>query len=257
MYDTNNEFKSDYWEIDGLRHIVQPYMNWNYIPFSTEDRDNIYFFDEVDRISEQNFVRFGADQRFQTRREGQVYTLLTVENYMDFHISAEDGRDGLGDFGTKVEWFPFERFSIQSDAIFDMDEAELNIFQIGTRYKITDSLLASLSYYYRNEFTSRDLYSNGSTLSSSVISNSFATEYSESHSIAGTLSYKFNPKTVLITGLGYRIDEGQISTILLELQRRLHCWTVSVRYELDSDDTSKIMLIFYLNAYPEVTIAGG
>ena len=35
-YNTNHDYKSEYWEIDGLRHVVQPYVNWNWIPFSTE-----------------------------------------------------------------------------------------------------------------------------------------------------------------------------------------------------------------------------
>lgn len=257
MYNTDNSYKSEFWEIDGLRHVVQPYMNWNWIPFSTEDRENIYFFDEIDRIQEQNFVRTGVDQRWQTRRNGSIHTFLTVENYVDFHIQSEDGNTGIGDFGTKVEWKPFDNFSVRGDLLIDIDEQDINAYRLGMSYNITEKLRASLTYSYRNDYVGRDIYSNGSTITNPIIASSFATEYRESHSIGGTLSYKINPKTFILGGVRYDIVNGRVTSSLIELQRKLHCWTVALRAEQDRDSVQRFMFYFYLNSYPDVSIGGG
>ena len=257
MYNTNNDYKSDYWEIDGLRHVIQPYMNWNWIPFSTEDRDNIYFFDEIDRIVEQNFVRVGVDQRWQTRRDGEIHTFLTVENYVDFHVQSEVGSEGLGDFGTKVEWIPFDNFAITSDLLIDLNEADINEYRLGVSYRITDKLLASFGYSYRADYTTRDIFSNGSTISNSIVAASFANQFSQSHGVSTSLSYRINPKTLIIGDVSYSLTASRISRVLLELQRKLHCWTIAARIERDSDAQMKYLLYFYLNAYPDASIGGG
>ncbi|MCM8535616.1 MAG: LPS export ABC transporter periplasmic protein LptC [Lentisphaeraceae bacterium] len=257
MYNTDHEYKSDFWEIDGLRHIIMPFVNWNYIPFSTEDRDNIYFFDEIDRISEQNFVRTGVEQRWQTRREGRIHTLLRVENYVDFHINSEEGRDGLGDFGTQVEWRPFDNFSMNTDLLVDLDEMDLNVFRTSMNYRITDSLLATLGYFYRSDYTSRDLYSNGSTISNSVVSNSFATTYTESHTVNARLTYVITPKNLVTGTVTYDLQNQEWVDSSIEFQHRLHCWTVSVLAGKDYEDDVRFMLMFYLNSFPSLSIGGG
>ena len=257
MYNTDHDYKSEFWEIDGLRHVMQPYLNWNWIPFSTEDRDHTYFFDEIDRISEHNLVRVGVDNRWQTRRNGKIHTFLTVENYVDFHIQSEDGNEGLGEFGTNVEWRPFSNFSVRSDLLIDLDRADINVYRFSTNYRITDKLFTTFGYSYRSDYETRDIFSNGSTLSNSIVASSFATQFRESHAVSTTVSYKINPKTLIIGSVGYSILGGRISRALIELQRKLHCWTVAARIERDNDDEMKYLLYFYLNAYPEIEIGGG
>ena len=253
-YSTNNDYKSEYWEIDGLRHVIQPYINWNWIPFSTEDRDNIYFFDEVDRIAEQNFVRVGAEQRWQTRRDGEIHTFLTVENYVDFHIQSEDSETGIGELGTEVEWRPFKEFSMSSELLVDIDDLQLNEFRAGFNYWVTDKIKTSLSYYIRDDYTSRDLFSNGSTIYNTVASSSFSNAYTESHGVSMRISYLINPKTLILGSAGYSFNRGGLVRYMIELQRKLHCWTMALRIEKDHDDTMRYLIQFYLNAFPSVSI---
>ncbi|MCH2208959.1 MAG: LPS assembly protein LptD [Lentisphaerales bacterium] len=257
VHNMDHSFSSDYWEIDGLRHIIMPYVNWNWIPNSSEDKDHIYFFDEVDRIDEQNFVRSGIEQRFQTRRNGKIHNLLTVENYVDFHLESEEGDEGIGNFGTKLDWRPFDTFSFNADVLYDLNDDRLNVFRGGMRYKLTESILGSFGYQYRNNYTSRDLYSNGSTLSTSVASNSFATSYQESHTLNARLTYQITPKNLFVGSIRYDVENDEWVDIAMELQHKLHCWTVSVLLAQDYDDQTRMMLMFYLNAYPTAYFGGG
>ncbi|NQZ58554.1 MAG: LPS-assembly protein LptD [Lentisphaeraceae bacterium] len=257
IYSGKTDYKSDYWEIDGLRHIIQPYMNWNWIPFSTEDRDQIYFFDETDRITEQNFVRTGVEQRIQTRRNGKIHNLLTVETYTDFHLQSEEDSTGLGDFGTSITWKPFDNFSLNVATLIDLNELAPNVFKSSFSYKVTDKATVSLSYFNRNEYTSRDLYSNGSSLNSSEVSSTFRNNYTKSSSINASFSYLINAKTLFSSRVSYSLLDDKITRANIELQRKLHCWTMSLLYEIDYDQQSRIMVNFYLNAYPDASIGSG
>ena len=111
IYQTWDNAKSAFWELDGLRHVAVPYLNYNYIPDPTLDRDKIYYFDDIDRITEQNFVRLGIQNRLQTRRgaygKQEIYDWASIEHYIDFHFHKEDGFDNMGDFGTIFKWNPF------------------------------------------------------------------------------------------------------------------------------------------------------
>ena len=90
LYRTWGNVKSPYFALDGIRHVMVPYINYTYIPSPTEDRDNLYYFDDIDRITKQNFIRFGVKQRLQTRSGSygseNIRNWLTLENYYDFHL---------------------------------------------------------------------------------------------------------------------------------------------------------------------------
>ena len=60
---------------------MRPFINYTYIPKPTEDRDHLYYFDDIDRIDEQNFMRFGVENRLQTRSGNGVRNILAMENY--------------------------------------------------------------------------------------------------------------------------------------------------------------------------------
>jgi lipopolysaccharide assembly outer membrane protein LptD (OstA) len=198
-----------------------------------------------------------VEQRFQTRRDGKLHTLLTVENYVDFHIDSQEGSEGIGDFGTKLEWRPFNGLSINTDVLIDLNEGSLNVFRNSASFKLTESVLATLGYQFRDDYTSRDLYSNGSNISTAVSSNSFATAYTKSHTVNARLSYMITPKNLIAGSVRYDFKREELVDQTIEFQHKMHCWTVSLFYSKDYDNETRVMLMFYLNAYPDVSISGG
>ena len=119
------------WQIDGLRHIIQPFMNYTYIPKPNVDNDNLFFFDAIDRIDKLNFIRLGARHHFRTQRNNRIYTLARMENFIDFYFSPERDRDHAGDFGTILQLDPSNKLSFWSKILFDTNKGDVNIINAG------------------------------------------------------------------------------------------------------------------------------
>lgn len=88
--------------IDGIRHIVQPYLNWSYVNTddqgkgfrgidrlvpSTQPRPlDLNNYTAIDSINSWNIFRVGVSNRFQTKRDGGTYNWLTTNTYLDGFI---------------------------------------------------------------------------------------------------------------------------------------------------------------------------
>ena len=75
------EFLSERWKLKGLKHRVQPYANYAYIPEPNIENDKLFFFDEIDRVDRLNFLRLGARHQFQSKRNNKVYTFARLEEF--------------------------------------------------------------------------------------------------------------------------------------------------------------------------------
>lgn len=267
-YNKYDDLKSDFWKLDGGRHIIQPYMNYNYIPEVSEDRDHIYFFDEVDRINEQHFVRLGVDQRLQTttgEKTKTVHDFIRLENFADFHLESEEGNDGVGDFGTRFELNPVDSsFRFYAESLVDLRQAQLNTFSLGSTIQINENSSLDIRYTFRDDYTSRDLFSNGSTLSYAGSSSGFSQEYVESESISANLKYRLTKTVHLQTGATYNMTEEEFTIYYAEIAKRWSCVTTHFRYEdrpyrrdRNNDNFQAFIFMVSLNAYPQAAIGNG
>ena len=249
FYQTDNSYKNARWDIDGLRHVLQPYVNYTYTPEPSEDRDNLYFFDEIDRLIEQNFVRVGLRQRWQTRRSNQIYTFAAIENYADFHFVKEEGFDNLGNFGTKFFIEPRENLRFWGNMLVDMGEPDLNRGELGVGFGDPKVARWDFSYLYRNAYDSRTVYSMGSSLTDVAGDSVFAQNFDRNHYITGEVNFPIDKKTAGRIRYEFDIEAGRMARQLYEITRDLHCWMGSLRVESEEDSWG-LMLALYLKAFP-------
>lgn len=100
---TFEKIQSKWLGLDGLRHVVQPYVNYSGVYNFGPSPQDIYQFDRVvqstqllplnfpqftavDSIDTWNIVRIGARQRYQTRRDNGTYQWLTVDTFMNINL---------------------------------------------------------------------------------------------------------------------------------------------------------------------------
>ncbi|MFA7343310.1 MAG: hypothetical protein WC003_03295 [Terrimicrobiaceae bacterium] len=89
--------------LDGLRHVVQPYVNYSGVYNFGPSPSDIYQFDRVvestqllplnfpqftavDSIDTWNIVRLGVRQRLQTRRNDLTYQWFSLDTFMDINL---------------------------------------------------------------------------------------------------------------------------------------------------------------------------
>ncbi len=257
FYRTWADYKSERWDIDGLRHVVQPYANYTYNPPPTEDRDKLYFFDDVDRLVEQNFIRFGLRQRWETRRSNRIYTLASLENYADFHFMRNDGKAGPGAFGTVFRFDPKETFGMWANAVVDMGAPTLNRGEIGFGIGDKDRFRTELSYIYRSHYTARSIYSMGSSLTDPLGDSAFAHEYDGVHYICLGFLFPINEKMRGEVRFEFDAMEKRLARQMIEISRDMHCWTGALRIEVEDGSGVSVMIIMTLKAFPGFKINAG
>ena len=245
-------------QVDGLRHIVQPYINYTYIPTPSEEREHLYFFDATDRLIEQNFVRIGVDQRLQTKRSKKVYTLASMRNYADFHLSREDSdAHRLGDFGTKIEFTPTSGVALWTTALVDMGERQVNRREFGLSLGDKERCLFSFAYQDRKEYVGQEVYSMGSSLVDFFGESSLlAHTYSAGRWVIATLEFALNDTTSGRIQYSYDLLEDELAAQIYEITRDMHCWIGSLRLE-EVDEDRRILLVLYLKAFPDVNFDTG
>lgn len=240
--------KNAFWEIDGLRHVAVPYINYTFIPDPTVSYKKLYYFDDVDQIERQNFIRFGLQNRLQTRRNSQVQEWMALENYWDFHFDRTSGFNHVGDLGTMFRFTPFANLTFTTDLLLDVggnnDHDEqvirgnkrvgqpgisnklINRWNTSLSYKITDDWIVKASYLYSDGYEQRTAYSMGSTLAAINATSRFRS-YFERHQYLN-LSLDF-PSMIdeRLKGsiyVSYDVEKALVQNAGFILTRDFHCW---------------------------------
>jgi hypothetical protein len=100
---TFEQVQSRWFGLDGLRHVVEPYMNYSGVNNMGPSPEKIYQFDRVtqtsllpaiefpqftaiDSIDSWSITRFGVSQRLQTRRDNTTYQWFSLNTFMDANM---------------------------------------------------------------------------------------------------------------------------------------------------------------------------
>lgn len=255
IYQSWQNTKNAFWKLDGMRHVFEPYVNYNYIPDPTVDRKNLYYFDDIDRIEAQNFVRLGMLNRLQTRRGPyggeQIYNWMSMENYWDYHFQKQDGFNNVGDFCTKFKFEPFEDTSLSSLLALNAGNNSytgntsnngqpgfangvsnlLNKFELLLKYKIIQDVNVHFGYAYQGYYSVQSAYSMGSTLTQLDNGSAFDQTYNTK---IQTLVFGFDhPFTKDRTLKGayeifYDFEAGCVRDIKAKISKTIHCWELAL-----------------------------
>jgi LPS-assembly protein len=159
-----DDVHSDWLHIDGLRHIIQPFADYQWIPRPDRSTNDLFQFDSVrdvtllggdslsltrysplefpayntiDSIAGENTVRFGLRQALQTRRDGQAWNLVDVTGWTDYAINKSGVQTNFSDcFGT-MELRPYEWLALDTFARYD---ARANVLrELNTEMHVIDA----------------------------------------------------------------------------------------------------------------------
>lgn len=272
IYQAWQNVRSSFWGLDGLRHICEPYVNYTFITDPTVDRDRLLFFDDIDRIAEANFIRFGLRNRLQTRRGGfrgaRVHEWFSMENYWDIYFNSDDNFNHIGDFCTKLTFNPTPQLSLTGFMSIDagqnqeheiqatrgnreagrpgMSGSIFNRLYVQLMYRPIEDITFNLTYDYKDAYISRAAYSMGSTLteieSGSAFDKYYVTERTQTFSFGVSAPLTPDRRTFGAYSIAYDFEEGAFTRQTLELSRLFHCIRLSGMVELtrERDDDNEV-----------------
>lgn len=237
-----DNMKNAFWDMNGLRHVTQPYVDYTYLTPMGTDRKYIYYFDDIDRIDTQNFTRAGIDNRLQTRRGGwkssQSYTWATMSNYQDLlfntdsRIGEPDGTiENLGDFGNIINVTPTEDLNFNITALVDggrlWSGTDLNncvsTSNVGSTWAFADGWSVNPSWAYSSVNNTNPTYSMGNMMEQVESGTYFQRTFSDSSYLNTNLNFKINDRTTGILTVSRDFYNNMTPNAGITLTRDLPC----------------------------------
>jgi LPS-assembly protein len=131
-------------DLDGLRHIIQPSASYVYVPDPDAQPGELPQFDfdgpslrllpndfpdrnSIDSIDSENVLRVGLENRLQTKREGQVQDWLNWEVFTDWRIDPEPGLEDFSDLWNDFKLSPRSWLTLQSQVRYDLDDGDVRL----------------------------------------------------------------------------------------------------------------------------------
>ncbi|MBL69271.1 MAG: hypothetical protein CMO74_12635 [Verrucomicrobiales bacterium] len=241
-------------ELNGLRHIVQPSLNYVFVPRPNKKPSGLPAYDyelassrllpinypdynAIDQIDGQNALRIGIRNRLQTQREGLAEDFLDWNLYTDWRLNPRVDQHDFADIFSEVAFRPRSWISLNSQMRLDIDDDIWRVINNSVTFSPYSNWSASFGHFYylesgKNSKADRD----------SVLYSSFG--------------YRFNEDWSFSTRHYYDAKRGTLSDHSYTLYRDFRSWTgyLDLRM-LDSSGTSReddfqISLNFSLKAYP-------
>jgi LPS-assembly protein len=130
--------ESRFFEIDGLRHILQPSINYVYVPRPSRPPRELPQFDyelpsrrllpieypdynRIDSVDSQNVLRLGLRNKLQTKRSGVVEDFATWALYTDWRLRPLANQATFADIYSDAEFAPFHWLSLSSELRYNVE----------------------------------------------------------------------------------------------------------------------------------------
>jgi LPS-assembly protein len=230
------------WEDQGVdrvdrRHILEPYANYTLRINSGAEPDNLYQFDSVDTLDALHQIRIGARNKLQTKRNGRPFDLVDLDTYTILNLDPETDESVLEDVHLDAEFRPNDWLSLDLDGIFDIDASELQQFNTRIELLQEDAWRARVEHRYRSE---------------------------ESNLLATLLTLYPSQRWAFNAYGRYEFEQSRVQEVGGYAQRKWDCLVVRLGGSVlpgftrtdatEQDDEFRVMLEFWLTAFPEMTL---
>ncbi len=213
--------------IDKIRHGISPELEYTYIPYVDQD-DIPDFLNEIEEtnsltcsltnilIARLKDGNGGVNYReFFRLKLSQTYDIREARKNLD---GSSKARRPFGDIDAELGFAPFQYFSFDADAKFDVDSGEWK--EVNSRFDISDQR-----------------------------GDSLAAEYRYTQDSLEEINFSLRGRATKALDLMYILRKDQLSNKTLEATYAVNyhkqCWSAELSYS-DSPDDRRFMLVFSL-----------
>jgi LPS-assembly protein len=248
-------------EVQGLRHIIEPSVNYVYVPQPHPGPPQLPQFDyelpslrllpieypdynAIDSIDSQNVFRFGLRNKLQTKREGRVENLLNWDLYTDWRLDPHTNQTTFADLYSDLVFRPRSWITFESQTRFDMEHGKCNLAFENLTLQPNDNWSWGLGYYYlRDDFSpSPTALGQGNNL------------------IRSTLFYRLNENWALRATQHFEVRTGRMEEQFYTLYRDFRSWTGALTFRMRDNGTGPedytVAFTFSLKAFPRFAVGG-
>jgi LPS-assembly protein len=152
-------------QISGLRHIIEPSVNYVFVPnpsvpfsqlpqFDSETASPLLLpvqfpdYNDIDSIDSQNVIRFGIRNTLQTKRNGQLDNLLDWNLLMDWRIVPNPTQQTFSDIYNDLTFRPRSWITLTSQTRYDVNDGHFNLSSHQLTLTPNDKWSWGLGHYY-------------------------------------------------------------------------------------------------------------
>ena len=175
--------KSSFWDVDGLRHIIEPSLNYVYVPrpnvlpsqlpqFDYEPTNFLEMlpiefpaYNSIDSIDSQNTMRFGLNNRLQTKRDAELDDLLNWGVYTDWRLRTRTNQTTFSDIFSDLEIKPRSWLTFDSKTRYDIETGRFNLALHRITFQPNNTWSWTVGHYYLRD----GLFGTGDNLLSSIL----------------------------------------------------------------------------------------
>jgi hypothetical protein len=130
-------------DVDGIRHIFQPIINYVYVPSLSTIPPELPQFDyevygyrplpidfpdynSIDSIDSQNVFRFSLWNKLQTKRKGEIDDLVDWQVFTDWRLNPRPGQGTFSDVFSQWTFRPRTYISLSQEARYNINNEYLS-----------------------------------------------------------------------------------------------------------------------------------
>ena len=244
--------RSKFWDADGIRHIIQPSVNYVFVPepnvrprelpqFDTEVPSlrllpvDFPDYNAIDAIDSQNVFRLGLFNKIQTKRKGEVDNILNWQLFTDWRLDRRERQSTFADFFSDLDFRPRSWLTLNSETRTDVENGRLRYAHHGLTISPNDTWSLSLGHLHVRE---DPIF--GEDSGNSLIRSSVYYRLNENWAWRMTHHYEARDSTL----------EEQYYTIYRDLRNWTSALTFRVRDRRDGEMDYTIAVTFSLKAFP-------
>ena len=163
--------RNNFLEMDGLRHIIEPSVNYVYIPrpnvlpnqlpqFDYELTNTLRLlplefpdYNDIDSIDSQNTIRFGLNNLLQTKRAGVIENFVDWDVMMDWHLRPRTNETTFSDIFSDFQFKPRSWLTFNSQTRFDIDTGRFNLAQDSFTFQPNNTWNWTVGQFYLRDNT--------------------------------------------------------------------------------------------------------
>jgi len=277
VHATWNDVKDRAWGIDGLRHVMEPFVNFSYVPRpnvrptefagfdnrvnSTQSTPlNPTLYNSIDSIDQLLVVRPGIMNRVLTKRDGQPYELANWKLCGDYQ-PIRPNLPGLNTANVQIPEtissdFPeiYNQLNIMPvpwwtgtlGSATSISGNGYNSINLGTRWQIIPALELGLGYTFLEQFNYID-----------PLTNQLQTD-TQTQVLNGSANYRLNESWFFNAGVTYSMNPDLLQQVSFGIYRDLGAWilgaSVANRQNQGSPSEFVALATLTLKAFPEMPL---
>jgi len=142
--------ETDRWYGQGLRHKIEPYVDYVF-QGASDDHDRYYQFDDVDAIDDANKIKLGLRNVLQTRRDGRLARFIDLDLYTYYRFKRYDERDDFDSLFLNARLWITPRLVADLEGEMNWNNGLIPYFDTRVSYRKNKDVIVSLEHLYQSE----------------------------------------------------------------------------------------------------------